>query len=100
MTGEMKKKNKIDELSENLFRHIVVAGELNLGKNLTLRVGYNYGLRQNMKSPTKKGAVGLSYGVAINVYKFNISYSRSEMHIHGSPNFLTITTNLDSFKKH
>ena len=100
MTGEMKKKNKIDELSENLFRHIVAAGELNLGKNLTLRVGYNYGLRQNMKSPTKKGAVGLSYGVAINVYKFNISYSRSEMHIHGSPNFLTITTNLDSFKKH
>ena len=100
MTGQMKKKNKIDELSENLFRHVVAAGELNLGKNLTLRVGYNYGLRQNMKSPTKKGAVGLSYGVAINVYKFNISYSRSEMHIHGSPNFLTITTNLDSFKKH
>ena len=53
-----------------------------------------------MKTPTKKGAVGFSYGVGINVYKFNISYSRSEMHIHGSPNYITITTNLDSFKKH
>ena len=100
MTGEMKKKSKIDELADNLFRHVVVAGELNLGKNLTLRLGYNYGLRKNMISPTKKGAVGLSYGVAINVYKFNISYSRSEMHIHGSPNYITISTNLDSFKKH
>lgn len=100
MTGEIKQKNKMDKFAKNLFSHIVVAGELNLGKNLSLRLGYNYGLRQNMKSPTKKGAVGLSYGLSINVYKFNISYSRSEMHIHGSPNYFTITTNLDSFKKH
>ncbi len=100
MTGEMKEKSRIDKLAKNLFSHVVVAGELNLGKNLVIRLGYNYGLRQNMKSPTKKGAVGLSYGVGINVYKFNISYSRSEMHIHGSPNYITITTNLDSFKKH
>ena len=100
MTGEMKKKGKLDVFANNLFKHIVVAGEVNIGKNLVLRVGYNYGLRQNMMSPTKKGAVGLSYGVGINVYKFNISYSRSEMHIHGSPNYFTITTNLDSFKKH
>lgn len=100
MTGQMKEKGKLDKFAENMFSHFVFAGELNLGKNLALRLGYNYGLRQNMKSPTKKGAVGLSYGVAINVYKFNISYSRSEMHIHGSPNYITITTNLDSFKKH
>lgn len=100
MTGEMRQKSKMDRFAKNLFSHVVVAGELNLGKNLVVRLGYNYGLRQNMKSPTKKGAVGLSYGVGINVYKFNISYSRSEMHIHGSPNYITITTNLDSFKKH
>jgi hypothetical protein len=98
MTGTMKKKSKIDAFADNFFRHMVVAGELNLGKNLVLRVGYNYGLRKNMISPSKKGAVGFSYGVGINVYKFTINYSRSEMHIHGSPNFITITTNLDSFK--
>ncbi len=100
MTGTMKEKSKMDKFARNLFSHVVLAGELNLGKNLSLRLGYNYGLRQNLKSPTRKGAVGLSYGVAINVYKFNISYSRSEMHIHGSPNYITITANLDSFKKH
>lgn len=100
MTGEYVEKSKVDKFAKNLFSHFVFAGELNLGKNLSLRVGYNYGYRQTMKSPTKKGAVGLSYGVGINVYKFKISYSRSEMHIHGSPNYITITTNLDSFKKH
>lgn len=100
MTGEMKKKSKLDKFADDFFRHVVVAGELDLGKNLTLRIGYNYGLRKNMISPTKKGAVGLSYGFAVKVYKFNISYSRSEMHIHGSPNYITITTNFDSFKKH
>lgn len=100
MTGQMQEKSKLDKFAKNLFSHFVFAGELNLGKNLSLRLGYNYGLRQNMKTPTKKGAVGLSYGLAVKVYKFNISYSRSEMHVHGSPNFITITTNLDSFKKH
>ena len=93
-------RSKLDKFADNLFRHVVVAGELNIGKNIVLRVGYNYGLRKSMISPTKKGAVGLSYGVGINVYKFTINYSRSEMHIHGSPNYITITTNLDSFKKH
>lgn len=100
MTGTMKEKSKMDKFAKNLFSHIIVAGELNIGKNLVLRLGYNYGLRQNMKSPTKKGVVGLSYGLSVRVYKFDISYSRSEMHIHGSPNYITITTNLDSFKKH
>lgn len=99
MTGQMREKNKLDKFAKNFFSHLVFAGELNIGKNLYIRLGYNYGFRQNMKTPTKKGAVGLSYGVGINVYKFNISYSRSEMHIYGSPNFITITTNFDSFKK-
>lgn len=100
MTGQMQEKSKLDKFAKNFLSHFVFAGELNLGKNLSLRLGYNYGLRQNMKTPTKKGAVGLSYGLAVKVYKINISYSRSEMHVHGSPNFITITTNFDSFKKH
>ena len=100
MTGEYKEKSKLDKFAKNLFCHVVVAGEFNIGKNLTVRLGYNYGLRQEMKSPTKKGAVGLSYGVGIKIYKFNISYSRSEMHLYGSPNYITITTNISSFKKH
>lgn len=100
MTGEYMERSKMDKFAKNLFSHFVFAGELNLGKNLSLRAGYNYGLRQEMKSPARKGAVGFSYGVAVKIYKFNISYSRSEMHITGSPNYITITTNLDSFKKH
>lgn len=99
LTGEYIEKSKLDKFAKNFFSHFVFAGELNIGKNLVLRLGYNYGLRQNMKSPTKKGAVGLSYGVGIKVYKFHISYSRSEMHLYGSPNYITITTNLNSFKK-
>lgn len=99
MTGEIIKKKGIDKFAKNLFSHIVFGGELNIGKNLVLRAAYNYGLRQDMKSPTKKGAVGFSYGVEIRVYKFNIGYSRSEMHLVGSPNYFTITTNLDSFRK-
>lgn len=101
ITGEMKKKGALDQFATNLFSHIVFGGEIYIGKNLILRIGYNYGLRQNMKTPTKKGVVGLSYGIGIHIYKFDINYSRSEMHIYGSPNYISITTNLGRFvKKH
>ncbi len=97
MTGEMREKSKISKFANNFFSHVVVAGEFYIGKNLVIRAGYNYGLRQTMKIPTKKGIVGFSYGVGLRLYKFNINYSRSEMHVHGSPNYISITTNLDSF---
>lgn len=99
MTGEMREKGKVAKFANNFFSHVVFAGELYLGKNLVVRAGYNYGLRQTMKNPTKKGMVGFSYGFGLRLYKFNINYSRSEMHVHGSPNYISITTNLDRFVK-
>lgn len=99
ITGETREKSKVAKFANNFFSHIVVAGELYIGKNLVIRASYNYGLRQTMKTPTKKGLVGFSYGVGLRLYKFNINYSRSEMHIHGAPNYISITTNLDRFVK-
>ena len=82
-----------------MMRHIVFGGEIYIGKNLVLRAAYNYGMRQNLKTPTRKGMCGFSYGVGVNIWKLSINYSRSEMHIYGSPNYITISTNLDRFCK-
>ena len=100
ITGEVKKQSSTAKFADNLMRHIVFGGEIYIGKNLVLRAAYNYGMRQNMKTPAKKGMCGFSYGVGINIWKLSINYSRSEMHIYGSPNYITVATNLDRlFKK-
>ena len=95
ITGTVKEKSKGAKFGDNLMRHLVFGGEIYIGKNLVLRLAYNYGMRQNMKTPTKKGLCGFSYGLGINIWKLSINYSRSEMHLYGSPNYITISTNLD-----
>lgn len=99
ITGTKKEKSDAAKFADNLMRHIVFGGEIYIGKNLVLRAAYNYGMRQNLQTPTKKGLCGFSYGVGVNIWHFSINYSRSEMHIYGSPNYITISTNLDKFVK-
>lgn len=99
ITGTKKEMSGTAQFADNLMRHIVFGGEIYIGKNLVLRAAYNYGMRQNLKTPTAKGLCGFSYGVGLNIWKLSINYSRSEMHIYGSPNYITISTNLDRFAK-
>ena len=99
ITGTTKEKTAAAKFADNLMRHIVFGGEIYIGKNLVLRAAYNYGMRQNLKTPTAKGMCGFSYGVGVRIWKLSINYSRSEMHIYGSPNYITISTNLDRFIK-
>ncbi len=79
------------------MRHLVIGGEFMPTRNFSLRVGYNYRRRQEMKINSKLGTVGFSWGLAFRVSRFHFSYSRSAYHLVGSPNYITISTNLKSF---
>jgi hypothetical protein len=97
ITGEVQKDSGLEEFVDNLARHIVIGGELYIGKNLSLRGGYNYKRRQEMKIESKTSTVGFSWGIGIRISKFHFSYARSAYHLVGSPNYITITTNLSDF---
>lgn len=97
ITGEVQEVSGVEEFFDNLARHVVVGGELYIGKNLSLRGGYNYKRRQEMKTESKTAMVGFSWGIGIRVSKFHFSYARSTYHLVGSPNYITITTNLSDF---
>jgi hypothetical protein len=45
------------------------------------------------------GMVGFSWGLGLKVSKFQIDYSRATYHLNGSPNYITIRTNLSDFSK-
>lgn len=99
VTGEVIEDNNFEKIADNLMRHIVFGGELIISKNFSIRAGYNYGRRQDMKIGTKTGTVGFSWGFGFRVSKFHFSYARSAYHLVGSPNYITITTNLSDFNR-
>lgn len=99
ITGEPNEINGIEEFADNMMRHIVVGGELMIGRFLSLRGAYNYQRRQEMKVPDKVSMVGFSWGFGIRVSQFNFSYARSAYHLVGSPNFITVMVDIDGFAK-
>jgi len=99
ITGEITPESGLAKFGEQFMNHIIVGGELYLGKNIILRGSYNYRRRAELKVDDKLGMVGFSWGIGIRVSKFKINYSRSTYHLVGSPNYITLAFNLDSFKK-
>ncbi|MBZ0242918.1 MAG: type IX secretion system protein PorQ [Bacteroidales bacterium] len=98
ITGELQDTEGLADFADQLMRHIIIGGEFYIGKNLVLRGSYNYKRRQEMKIPDKLGMVGFAWGVGIRVSKFQINYSRSTYHVIGSPNYISIVTNLSDFR--
>ncbi|MBW6489567.1 MAG: type IX secretion system protein PorQ [Lentimicrobium sp.] len=96
-TGEVKTKSKAGEFADKAMRHVAIGGEFLPGKNLSVRLGYNYQRRQEMKLESRRGTVGFSWGFGFRVSKFNFSYARSAYHLAGSPNFISIAFNLSDF---
>lgn len=97
LTGEVTQPSSVASFARNLACHLVVGGELRLGKNLALRAAYDYGQRYYMDVPSERTLVGFSAGFAVKIKMFEISYARSRRSIQVSPNYLTITMDLNKF---
>lgn len=97
LTGEYSPEKGVARFVRNAACHLVVGGELAIGKNIALRSAFNYGQRYLMDVPQNRTLVGFSAGVAVKIKMFEISYARSRNSIVTSPNYLTITMDLNKF---
>ena len=81
---------------DNLARHFVVNGELLLGRqrNLSLRVGYNHGLRRELRLVDFRSGAGYSFGFAWRTKRFRLAYGRTTYHLGGGVNQLGLGTTL------
>lgn len=96
-SGTSNQTSGIDSFTDKIMRHIVLGAELKPMKALSLRIGYNYLKRKEMTIPTRLSTVGFSWGFGLNIYKFQFNYARNAQHLAASPNYLSISTNLDHF---
>ncbi|MEI6455968.1 MAG: type IX secretion system protein PorQ [bacterium] len=100
ITGETKQKTGIGKFADNLMRHIVLGAEVTIAKILSIRIGYNYQRRQELKLYNKAGLAGFSLGVGVRVKMFNLSYTRASFNAGSpNPNFITLSVNLQEFSK-
>ena len=99
LTGEQLDGSSNGGFLDRVMRHVILGGEFLPAKFLSLRFGYNYQRRQELKLTTRPATVGFSWGIGLKISKFNFSYARATYHLAGSPNYITLTANLSDFHK-
>jgi len=87
-------KKGFDLILDETMRHLVFGVECFPFHGLTLRAGYNYNRRQEMKVDTRPGMCGFSFGLGIQLQRFSINYARSLWHLSGASDHFSINVNL------
>jgi len=87
-------KKGFDLILDETMRHLLIGVECFPFHGLTLRAGYNYNRRQEMKVVTRTGLTGFSFGLGIQLQRFSINYAHSMWHLSGASDHFSIVVNL------
>jgi len=99
-TGQINERSGIGKFADNLMRHVVFGGEITIAKVFSIRLGYNYQRRQELKLYERTGLSGFCYGVGFRIKMFSFSYTHATYQAGSpNPNFVTIAVNLQEFSK-
>lgn len=90
-----------DEASpvDKIFRHLTFGGEILLGENFHLRLGYHNLIRAGLKLPQNAGGAGLTYGFMVRIKMFMLEFARTSHHISGGFSHFTLTTEVEKLIK-
>ncbi|MFV0268950.1 MAG: type IX secretion system protein PorQ [Draconibacterium sp.] len=84
-----------ESFTKQFMRHLVLGVELMPSPNFTLRAGYNYQRRQELKFDDKASTVGFSAGFGLKIKRFRLDYGISRFHLAGSSNLFSVAINLN-----
>ncbi|MFP4487753.1 MAG: type IX secretion system protein PorQ [Bacteroidales bacterium] len=74
----------IEEIAENIMRHLIFGAELIPGENFFISAGFNYQRRKELLHEARASTVGFSIGAGIMTSSVDISLSRARYHLAGS----------------
>ena len=84
---------------EKLMRHFTFGGEIVLGKNFGILMGYNHQRRMELAPELIKGVTGMGWGIDLKLSKFNLTYGSAAMFPGFNMNMFTVSAKIDDFKK-
>lgn len=95
LTNEAVKEDKVGDFADKLARHFIIGGEFLPSKNFSIRLGYNFMRRQELGVDSRMSTIGFSWGFGFRIKQFQFNYSRSTFHLAGSPNYISIATDIN-----
>lgn len=91
---------KEDSFGKKFLRHMILGVELLPSPNFTIRAGYNYQVRQELKFDEKMSTVGLSWGFGFKISRFHFNYGSGRYHLGAATNVVSLAINLrEDFKR-
>ncbi|MFW5720879.1 MAG: type IX secretion system protein PorQ, partial [Bacteroidota bacterium] len=96
---EEAEESKIDQIADQVMRHVILGVEFSPLENLYIRAGYNYRRRKEMLIESNTSTIGFSWGFGVKISKFHINYGRATYHLAGATDHFSITTNLGRLGK-
>ena len=98
-TKKQIRNDKVKTGLDKFGRHLILGTEVLIGKNIIIRVAYNFRRGKEMALPDVKKVNGLSLGFGFKVYKFHLDYAYSKYALTGNAHTIGITTNFGDFNK-
>lgn len=84
-----------ESFAKQLMRHAVIGVEILPSQNFTIRAGYNYQRRQELKYEERMSTVGMSLGFGLKIKRFRLDFATSRFHLAGSSNLFSFSINLN-----
>jgi hypothetical protein len=84
-----------ESFAKQIMRHTVFGIEILPSDNFTIRAGYNYQRRQELKFKERLSTVGFSLGFGLKIKRFRLDFATSRFHLAGSSNLLSLAINLN-----
>jgi hypothetical protein len=91
--------NKMENIADELMRHVVIGVELVPSESFYISLGYNYRRRSELSLSTKPGLVGMSIGAGLKLEKFSLGYGIASYHLAAASNHISLGINLGAFYK-
>jgi hypothetical protein len=84
---------------DKILRRVNVGAEVLLHRNVTIMIGYNYLVHQELKLADTGGAAGLAFGFSAMIKSFELVFSRSTYVVGNAGYAFTLSKNIDKMMK-
>jgi hypothetical protein len=87
--------SKISDFASKFIQHFVFGAEILFGKRFYVSLGYNVKRKNELKSASNGGLVGMTYGAGIKISKFNFGFAHQKYNVVGGATTFTLMFNLN-----
>ena len=86
--------SKISDIATKLIQHFIFGVDILFGKRFYVSFGYNVKRKNELKTASNGGLVGMTYGAGLKISKFTLGFAHQKYNITGGATTFTMLFNL------